>query len=100
MFNQFNEQKFSNPKKGTAGTHAKTRTSFKIMTGIWLLSLVVLINAYSGVLTSLLAGTELQPIAQTLKDVAESKELRVTCEKSSILAKIFLVLNFSNVILY
>jgi len=86
-------QKFSF-KKGTSGTHAKTRTSFKIMTGIWLLSIVVIINAYSGVLTSLLTVKKLKPIAETLKDVAESKELRVTCEKSSSLAAIFLVLLF------
>jgi len=64
------------------------------MTGIWLLSVVVIINAYSGVLTSLLTVTKLKPIAETMKDVADSKELRVTCEKSSALAAIFLVLPF------
>ena len=81
--------------KGTSGTHAKTRTSFKILTAIWLLSIVVLINAYSGVLTSLLTVTKLKPIAHTMKDVAESKELRVTCETSSIYCKMFLVFHFS-----
>ena len=56
--------------------------------------MVVLINAYSGVLTSLLTAPRLKPIAQTLKDVAESPELRVSCEKQSYFSTIFLVLLF------
>ena len=54
--------------------------------------MVVLINAYSGVLTSLLTAPRLKPITQTLKDVAESSELRVTCEKDGYFARIFLVI--------
>jgi ionotropic glutamate receptor len=71
-------------KKGTTGTHARTRTSFKLLTGIWLLSMVVLVNAYSGVLTSLLTVPKLKPIARTLKDVADNKELKVTVEKNGV----------------
>jgi len=78
-------------KKGSSGTHAKTRSSFKILTGIWLLSMVVLINAYSGVLTSLLTTPKLKPIATTLRDVAESKELRVSVEKQSYFSLLLLV---------
>jgi len=77
--------------KGSSGTHARTRTSFKILTGIWLLSMVVLINAYSGVLTSLLTATKLNPIAKTMKDIAESKDLRLTTEKNFFLQERFLV---------
>ena len=62
--------------------------------------MVVLINAYSGVLTSLLTAPRLKPIAQTLKDVAESSELRVTCEKDSFFARIFLVLFIGAAIIY
>ena len=85
---------FVSPKtyiKGNSGSHARTRSSFKILTGIWLLSMVVLINAYSGVLTSILTVPIFKPIAKTLKDVAESKELRVTCENSSYMSILFLV---------
>ena len=53
--------------------------------------MVVLINAYSGVLTSLLTAPRLKPIAKTLKDVAESQELRVTCEKDSYISRFILV---------
>jgi len=48
--------------------------------------MVVLINGYSGVLTSLLTVPKLKPIAKTLKDVAESKELRVSCENNAFFA--------------
>jgi len=54
--------------------------------------MVVLINAYSGVLTSLLTAPRLKPIAITLKDVAESQELRVTVEKNHFFPRLFLVL--------
>jgi len=86
------------------------------LTGIWLLSMVVLINAYSGVLTSLLTAPRLKPIALTLHDVAESQELRVTValtlhdvaesqelrvtvEKDSYFSRIFLVLLVAVVLL-
>lgn len=68
----------------------KARSSFK-MVGIWLLCIVVLINAYSGVLTSLLTVPKLKPIVITLKEVAESDTLRMTTERGSVLAKTVLV---------
>ena len=61
------------------------------MTGIWLLSMVVLIKGYAGVLTSLLTVPKWKPIAQSLEKVAESKELRVTCEKNTYFSDILLV---------
>ncbi len=53
--------------------------------------MVVLINAYSGVLTSLLTAPRLKPIAKTLQEVAESQELQVTVEKNNIFSRSFLV---------
>ncbi len=53
--------------------------------------MVVLINGYSGVLTSLLTIPKLNPIVNTMKEVTESKELRVTVEKNLPFSKIFLV---------
>jgi len=79
---------------GSSGTHARTRTSFKIMTGIWLLAMVVLINGYAGVLSSLLTVPKLKPIARIIKDVAESKELQVTCEKGQYFCDTFLVCTY------
>lgn len=63
----------------------KAMTSLKLLVGIWLLCMVVLINAYSGVLTSLLAVPKLEPIVKTLQEVAENDMLglRITLEKDS-----------------
>ena len=58
--------------------------------------MVVLINAYSGVLTSLLTIPKLNPIANTMKEVTESKELRVTVEKNLPMSKKFLVYSYLN----
>jgi len=56
--------------------------------------MVVLVNAYSGVLTSLLTVPKLEPIARTLKEVVESNTLRVTVERASVFAINFLVYLF------
>ena len=53
--------------------------------------MVVLINAYSGVLTSLLTVPKLQPIAKTLEEVAEKNVLRLTIEKNTYFSEMFLV---------
>ncbi len=55
--------------------------------------MVVLINAYSGVLTSLLTVPKLQPIAKTLEEVAEKNVLRLTIEKNTYFSEMFLVIN-------
>ena len=78
-------------KKGSSGSHTRDRTSFKLLTGIWLLAMVVLINGYLGVLTSMLSIPKLEPIFFTVKEVVDSGELRVTIEKNSALSTQFLV---------
>ena len=78
-------------EKGSSGSHTRDRTSFKLLTGLWLLSMVVLINGYLGVLTSMLTIPKLEPILFTMKEVAESEQLRVTIEKNSDLSTQFLV---------
>ncbi len=45
----------------------EAKSSFKILVVIWLLCMLVLINGYSGVLTSLLIVLKLKPIANTIK---------------------------------
>ena len=67
------------------------RTSFKILVGIWLLCMVVLVFAYTGVLTSLLCVPKLEPIFNTVEDLAEGGKLRITIEKNIQLHREFLV---------
>ena len=71
-----------------------SKSSIYLLLCFWCMAVIVLVNAYSGVLVSLLTVPKLKPIAQTLKEVAESKELKVTVEKNGIFdVKLLVVLN-------
>jgi len=63
----------------------------RLMLGLWLLMMIVIINAYTGVLTSLMVVPKLKPIPQSLQELAEMKEYKVTIQKNQILADAFLV---------
>ncbi len=67
-----------------------SRQSFKILVGIWLLSMLVLIYAYTGVMTSLLTVPKLQPIVQTLEETVQKNRL-VTMERDRTLSRTFMV---------
>ncbi len=69
----------------------KLRLSLHIVLGIWFLMMVVLINAYTGVLTSYMTVPKLKPIPQSLEQLATMKEYKVTVIKDSVLANSFLV---------
>ena len=71
----------------------QSRQSFKILVGIWLLSMVVLIYAYSGVMTSLLTVPKLKPIVQTLEETIQQNRL-VTMERDRTLSRTFMVFIF------
>lgn len=66
--------------------------AIRLMMGIWLLLMVVLINCYTGVLTSIMTVPKLEPIPQSLEELAAKKEYKVTVMKESFLAKAFLVI--------
>ncbi len=64
--------------------------------------MVVLVNAYSGVLTSLLTVPKLEPIVNTLQELVEREDLGfggVTIEIDSMVTKELLV-NKSNLVLF
>ena len=50
------------------------------MLALWLLSMVVLINAYIGTYTANMAVTKLEPTVDTLEDLAVSKKFKMTIE--------------------
>jgi len=52
----------------------------RLMVALWLLSMVVLINAYIGTFTARLAVVKLEPTVDTLEDLAASKTHRITIE--------------------
>lgn len=61
------------------------------MTGFWLLAMIVLVYAYAGVLTSVLAVPKLEPTMETLEQVIERNQSQITIERNSVLTKQFMV---------
>ena len=45
--------------------------------------MVVLINAYTGVLTAMMTAPKWEPIVESLEDIAQSSHLKLTIEKAS-----------------
>ena len=68
------------------------RLPLRIVISAWLLSMVVLINAYAGVLTSFLTVPKLEKVVDTLEQVVEGGKFRVTAEKGTLLTHTFLVM--------
>ena len=54
----------------------KSRGSF-ILVGIWCLMCVVLANAYAGTLFSFVSVSKLEPIVNSLEDLAKSENLQL-----------------------
>jgi len=67
--------------------------SFKILVGFWLISMVALINAYTGVMTALLTVPKLEPIVNTLEESVAQGRL-VTIQKDTVMSRIILVFYF------
>ncbi len=70
-----------------------SRFSLRILLGIWLLMMVVLINAYTGTLTSHMTAPKLKPIPQSLEELAiRTNEYQITIMQNYLLADSFLVI--------
>ena len=69
----------------------KTRFAIKIVAASWILSLVLLINGYIGLLASILTVSKLEPTINTLDELAASQRFRLTIEKNSILVNQIMV---------
>lgn len=68
------------------------KISFRIAAGAWCLAAVVLANSYGSTLISFLAVTELEPIINSLEELATSNPtLKLLTEENSPSVKIFLV---------
>lgn len=68
----------------------RSRGSY-ILVGIWCLMAVVLANGYGGVLFSFLSVTKLEPIVNSLEELAQSKNLQLIIQHQSELDIRFLV---------
>ena len=65
-----------------------------ILVGIWCLMAIVLAHTYAGNLFSFLSVAKLEPIINSLGELAQSKNLQVIVQDRSEMAIRFLVKNF------
>lgn len=68
----------------------KLTKAFQIMIGLWLLSMIVLVYAYTGVMTSLLTIPKWEPIVKDFEDVVTQGKFLCT-DKGTSLSSLFLV---------
>ena len=73
-------------------TNLRSRASY-IAVGVWCLMAVVLANAYAGTLFSFLTVTKLEPIVNSLEELANSKQLQLLIQDRTVLADRLLVHN-------
>ena len=50
------------------------KTSLRLIIGAWCLATLVLLNAYGSVITSFLTVTKLEPIVNTLEELADTRQ--------------------------
>lgn len=61
------------------------------MLGLWLLMMVVLINAYTGTLISYLTVPKLEAIPNSLEELAASRRYKISIEQGTLLSGLILV---------
>ena len=61
------------------------------MLAVWLLTMVVIVNAYTGVLTSLLSVPKFEPTVVTLDQAVAGGKCCVTMERNSVFMDDYLV---------
>lgn len=72
-----------------------TPTSLRIAISAWLIPMVVVIYAYTGVLTSLLTTVKLEPTVDTFDHVVTNGRYKVTIEKHVVFEEEFLVISLN-----
>jgi len=65
-----------------------------LLVGIWCLMAVVLANAYAGTLFSFLSVAKLEPIVNSLQELARAKQLKLIVKDRSELSDRFLVIQY------
>ncbi|EFX85933.1 hypothetical protein DAPPUDRAFT_237374 [Daphnia pulex] len=59
------------------GREAFDRLSFRVLTGVWVLCAMVLVNCYTGIVTSSLTTPKMKPTINSFEDLAASKDIRI-----------------------
>lgn len=67
-------------------TYYKARLSLRLSVGIWLLTMIILVNAYTGTLTAFLTVPKLKPTVDTFEELANSQEKTLIIEPNTALS--------------
>lgn len=81
---------FSIPRKGNS-ISPKVKFPLRLIAGVWCLTMVVLVNAYSSTLMSYLTVPKLTPIVNTLTELAASRDSQLTIDFESDMSRMFMV---------
>ncbi|XP_057376140.1 ionotropic receptor 93a-like [Daphnia carinata] len=68
----------------------KAKLSLRLIAGLWCLTMVVLVNAYSSTLMSYLTVPKLTPIVNTLAELAVSRDSQITIDFESDMSRMFM----------
>lgn len=69
-----------------------SRTGIRLVLSAWLLSMVVIVYAYTGVLTAYLTVQKLEPTVDTFEQLASSNcRFRITVEKDTLFSNQIMV---------
>ena len=67
------------------------KLSVRVLTGMWCLMAVVLINSYTGNLTSYLSIPKLNPIPNSFEELAASSDYKISLQANTVLTKSIMV---------
>lgn len=81
----------------TGNNVLRTDSSLRLVTAIWLLSMVVIINAYTGVLTAILSIPKLEKTIETMDELANSTRFKITKEVDNFMTIQLLVNHFGGI---
>jgi len=68
-------------------------TSFRLLTGVWVLCAMVLVNSYTGIVTSSLTTRKMKPSIGSLEELAASKDIGVLLRHDTSIGEQILVSN-------
>ena len=63
----------------------------RLITGVWCLMVVVLMNYYASVLTSFMTVSKLAPVLNSLEELAANSKMQLTIEIDYVLSKRIMV---------
>ncbi|XP_046454702.1 glutamate receptor ionotropic, kainate glr-3-like isoform X2 [Daphnia pulex] len=66
-----------NTMTNQGGREAVSRFSFRVLAGAWVLCAMVLVNSYTGIVTSALTTPKMKQPINTLEELAASKEVKI-----------------------